>query len=144
MKLILYSFRVPSEHQVISLSAREARKSPYMPRNLYTYMISLTTDDRFVPIHIGGTRKRGRRGDNGGTMDGETGDDGETGTTGGGGNGGRQGWGGDDGEMGERWRPYTLFIEDITLISLRRCDMDVFCNVNHGDVNLIFARAVTQ
>ena len=89
----------------------------------------------------------------------EKGDDGETtggqwtgrremtgrrGRRGGGGNGGRQGWGGDDGEMGERWRPYTLFIEDITLISLRRCDMDVFCNVNHGDVNLIFARAVTQ
>ena len=58
-------------------------------------MISLTTDDRFVPIHIGGTRKRGRRGDNGGTMDGETGDDGETGTTGDakGGGGTTGGWG---------------------------------------------------
>ena len=78
-------------------------------------MISLTTDDRFVTINVG-ERVRGGREDIEGTGDGErlrrrghVGDGGP--------------WG-DGRRLGER-RSYTHSIEDITLISLRRCDVNV-------------------
>ena len=61
---------------------------------------------RFVTIHVGGTSKGGR-GDVGGTL--------------GGGAGGR--WG-DGGTTRGRQRPYTRSIEDITLTSLRRYNVD--------------------
>ena len=87
-------------------------------------MISLTTDDKFVTIHVEGASNGdggrwgdvvGRRGDVGGTG-GRWGDGGTL--------GGRGDVGGTGGQRGDG-DPYTRSIEDIILISLRRCDVDV-------------------
>ena len=88
------SFRVPSEHQAISLRARGALVTVHAPQSLHTY--DKPYHWRQIRHHTcGGTSKGGW-----GTMG-----DGET-TRG-------------------QWCPYTRSIEDTTLVSLRRCNVDI-------------------
>ena len=76
-------------------------------------MINFIIDDRFVTIHVGGMSKGG-----GGTLGGGGRRTlGDAGTLGGRGDFG--------GTTKGRQRFYTRSIDDITLISLRRCDVDV-------------------